>query len=277
MDKEDTIQNNLGSEKKDQAIEKKSPKVPIWIWVIILILVIICLYFLSLINSKKYRITSKNDYLIVKKGLFLPYGFSEYIPKDITKREAYSPLKIPKGETVPVIEVDKGELDVTLFKIISKWIEKFLQEESEENVRIASSYIERLMKLNVSPEDFERYSRLKGEVVFKQAKFNFNMGIELIKRAREKMSELKNLNPEFLKEAAELIEKIDKINKAITNDYILLSRQDIDKMKEDIKKECISSCIRDTIEKSTNETLEQSKQDNYKPTQENTSEQKNDQ
>ena len=226
----------------------KNSGVPIWIWILIIILVLICVYFLSLINSKKFLITEKNGYLIVKKGLFLPYGFSEYIPQDIVKREAYSPLKIPSGESVSTIEVDKGELDIALFKVISNWVEKYLKEEKEEDIKAAGLYIDRLMKLNVSPDDFERFSRLKGELIFKQAKFSFNMGLDLIKQSKDKIKGIKNPNPEFRADMDELLSKIDNIEKVLNPDYTLISRQDIDKMREDLKKECISSCVKAAIE-----------------------------
>ncbi len=236
--------------KTDAPASQKGSGVPLLIWVLIVILIAVCFYFLSLINSKKFQISSRNGYLVVKKGLFLPYGFSEYIPQDMTKREAYSPLKIPEGETVPVAEVDRGELDIALFRIVSGWVEKYLKNESEENLRIASGYIERLMKLNVSPDDFEKYSRLKGELTFRQAKFSFNMGMELIRTSREKITAIKNLSPEFLKESEELLAKIEKIEKVNSPDYILLKRQDMDKIRDEIKKECISSCVKETIERS---------------------------
>ncbi|MCX7957482.1 MAG: hypothetical protein N3B13_00350 [Deltaproteobacteria bacterium] len=240
------------SEGSDIKTESRNGKngVPLWVWVIIVILVLVCVYFLSLINSKKFQISEKNGYLIVRKGLFLPYGFSEYIPQDMVKREAYAPLKIPEGEVVVPAEVDRGELDIALFRIISGWIEKYLKSENEENLKIASGYIERLMKLNVSPDDFEKYSRLKGELVFRQARFSFNMGLDLIRKSREKISSIKNLSPEFLRESEELLDRIDRIEKAQSQDYLLLKRQDVEKIREEVKKECINSCLRETIERS---------------------------
>lgn len=236
---------------------EKGANVPLWVWVIIIILILVCAYFLSLINSKKFQISEKNGYLIVKKGMFLPYGFSEYIPQDITKREAYSPIRIPVGEKINVIEVDKGELDIVLFKIIAGWVEKYLKEENENNIKIASEYITRLMKLSVSPDDFEKYSRLKGELIFKQAKFNFNMGLDLIKKSRENLINIKNLSPEFAKESEDILNRIEKIEKTNDPDYILLKRQDIDKIREDIKKDYIRECLRETMQHSIEKPIDQ--------------------
>ncbi len=239
--------------------------VPLWVWVIIIILSIICIYFLSVINSKKYQISSKNGYLIVKKGLFLPYGYSEYIPQDISKRETYAPLKIPEGESVSTIDVDGGELDIALFRIISGWIEKYLRDDKEENLKAAANYIDRLMKLNVSPDDYEKYSRLKGELIFRQAIFSFNMGIELIKGSREKIDMIKNVSPEISKKSEELLDKIDKINKVMNPEYSLIKREDIDKIREEIKKECISACVKETLERSNDNQHSQIQQDSSTP------------
>lgn len=266
MDDDNNLEKRpVENEKTDAAVTGKGSGVPLLVWVLIVILIAVCFYFLSLINSKKFQISSRNGYLIVKKGLFLPYGFSEYIPQDMTRREAYSPIKIPDGETVSVAEVDRGELDIALFRIVSGWVEKYLRNESEENLRIASGYIERLMKLNVSPDDFEKYSRLKGELTFRQAKFSFNMGMELIKSSREKISSIKNLSPEFLKESEEILERIDRIDKVNSPDYVLLKRQDMDKIREEIKKECISSCVKETIERSAEKQPDTPMPDDSKP------------
>lgn len=259
------MEENITRDEKSEEVEKPEGKqidsnkhngIPIWVWIIIIILIIVCIYFLSLINNKKFQICERDGYLIVKKGLFLPYGFSEYVPADIKKREAYLPLKIPEGEKVGKIELDMGELDIALFKIISVWIEKYLANENEESLKIASGYIERLMKLNVSPDDFERFSRLKGELLFKQAKFNYKMGLDIIKQSREKIISIKNLNPEFKSEAEDILGKIERMDKAINPDYILLEKKDIDKIREDIKKECISSCVKESMEKASEKANE---------------------
>jgi hypothetical protein len=236
-----------GSKTEDNNSTHRNGGIPVWIWIIIVILVLICLYFLSLINSKKFLITEKDGYLIVKKGLFLPYGFSEYIPQDIVKREAYAPLKVPPGESISTIEVDKGELDIALFKVISNWVEKYLKEEKEEDIKTAALYIERLMRLNVSPEEYERFSRLKGELIFKQAKFGFNMGLDMIRQSKEKIKVASNLSPDFRIQVEELLSKIERIEKALNPDFDILSRQDIERMREEIKKECISSCVKAAV------------------------------
>ncbi len=223
--------------------------VPLWIWMVILILFAICIYFLSLINSKKFLLSGMNFYLLVKKGLFLPYGYSEYIPKDMIKREAYSPLKIPEGENPGTIEVDGGELDIALFRVISAWVEKYLRDENENNLKTAHVYIERLMKLNVSPEDFEKFSRLKGELVFRQAKFSFKMGLDMILNARNKLIDSKGLSPELQKERDDLLGIVQKIDNAMSPDYVLVNKNDIDKIREEIKKECISTCVKETMER----------------------------
>ncbi|GEM_PF-2457955 len=253
-------QEETNANTSDNVVSQKRG-IPIWIWIIIIILIAICLYFLSLINSKKFQISERNGYLIVRKGLFLPYGFSEYIPQDILKREAYSPLKIPDQERLTPVEVDGGELDVALFRIVSGWIEKYLKNENEESLKAAGVYIERAMKLNVSPDDFERYSRLKGELRFKQAKFSFNIGIEMVMKSRDRLMEIKNLSPEFKKDADELIEKIEKIEKLMSADYLLVHKDDIEKIRESVKQECISACVRQTMEQSVEKGPEPAKEE----------------
>ncbi|MGC8928165.1 MAG: hypothetical protein ACP5QK_09620 [Myxococcota bacterium] len=256
------MEENL--EKSDESKKNESPKeghiitrsrsgIPLWIWLIIIILILVCFYFLSLINSKRFQICERDGYLIVKKGLFLPYGFAEYIPLNMNEREAYLPLKIPEGERVAKIEVDKGDVDIALFKIISGWIDKYLKQENEEGLKIAAMYMERIMKLNVTPVEYEKYSRLKGELYFRQAKFQFNMGMDMLRQAKEKIGSIKAIAPEFTKESNEIIDKIDRIEKAINPDYSLLEKRDIERLKEEMRKECITTCVRESIEKSSSE------------------------
>lgn len=225
--------------------------VPVWIWVIIFILTIVCLYFLSLINSRRFMLVEKNGYLVIKKGLFLPYGYSEYMPQDVVKRETYLPIKIPEGERVPPQEIEKGELDMAIFRIVSNWVESFLKNENEENINQASTYIERLMRLNVSPDDFERYSRLKGELGFRQARFSFNMGLDMLRRSRQKIEGIGAISPEFRREAEQLLLKIQKIENSLSPEYMLVKNEDIMKIREEIKRECISSCVKAAIKHPT--------------------------
>lgn len=253
-------ENNSGENNKDKREEsegrgdakRESPLVkggvPVWIWVIIFILIIVCLYFLSLINSKRFMLVEENGYLVIKKGLLLPYGYSEYMPQDVVKRETYLPIKIPDGERITPQEIEKDELDIAIFRIVSNWVEKLLKDESEENVNQASTYIERLMRLNVSPDDFERYSRLKGELWFRQARFSFNMGLDMIRQSRQKIEDIGDISPEFKKEAEQLLLEIQNIENSLNPEYVLVKNEDIMKIREEIKRECIDSCVKATLE-----------------------------
>ncbi|MEE2962103.1 MAG: hypothetical protein VYA34_15325 [Myxococcota bacterium] len=141
---------------------------------VIAILVGLVLYLRSDINRRQFRLELVNQEFIIQKGLFLPYGFQNYLPKAASLAGVYDPLKAPKTFVYNTNELfdDRSELDRALFAIVSEWIRQTVRHSTDTGEQEdAQNYLSRLKRLpGISEVQFRELGTLGADLSYLQGK-----------------------------------------------------------------------------------------------------------
>ncbi|MEK7705555.1 MAG: hypothetical protein AAB426_11400 [Myxococcota bacterium] len=148
------------------------------VWAFLLALLVVALgaavyYLLSDINTRRYRIATRQGQLVVERGLFAPYGFHVFAPDAKDLRDAYAPMMLPPNESLPtsVTYDDRADLDRALFALLAGWARERMESHSTVDFELAVGYATRAELLpGLSEEQRRELRRLRADVTYREAR-----------------------------------------------------------------------------------------------------------
>ena len=148
-----------------------------FVLLLLLGLTLVIVYLLSVMNEGRYYLVHKGSELTVERGLFLPYGRSQWESQDNFEREVYAPLPLEKPVGTEVIEVfsDRPALDRALVDFVLQQSDTLLQGGSEAALAMARLYVERALRLGGATT--QQRERLEQQ----DAKMAFASGLNLVR------------------------------------------------------------------------------------------------
>ncbi len=139
---------------------------------IVLALLAAVTYLAGTINHNRYRLVQQDEQVMVERGTMLPFGFARFEPQNLALQAAYAPVPLPEGVVLQAEEVytERGDLDRAIFALLSAWAQSRLTVGGEQNLEMASLYLERALLLPALSEDLRtELRRLRGQVAWRAA------------------------------------------------------------------------------------------------------------
>ena len=190
-------------------------------------------YLLSIINNKKFYLEPVNGYLQIKRGMMLPFGKEDYIPQDPEFRDLYSPIKIPEGQAVEAREFpDKSEMERVLFDLLMKWSADRVYSDNPEEFALGSSYMSRLARLKSSSDELRKVGLLKGDLLYKEGKKNFNDAFVLLKTAQKKFQESEKIGSGKYSDGDKYLKALSQAIDVMEGRATALSPEDVEALKK---------------------------------------------
>lgn len=154
-------------------------------WVVILGLVGVVGYLVSERNARTWSLAPEEGRLVVKKGLFLPMGQTEFKTSDPVLAKAYAPLVPPPAKPLPDERAfgDQADLDRELYGLLSAWAREDVSSGDPARLERGLGYLERAMELPaLSAAQRDDLGALRAESGYYEAR-------RLLEKARAELSE----------------------------------------------------------------------------------------
>ena len=129
-------------------------------------------YLLADINHRRFGLLSKNGQLIVERGLYLPVGFTPYLPEQAGLAQAYAPVAVPHFTNAPARRVfeERSELDNALFELLGGWAKQAFASGVAADTPHAVAWVSRLELLpSLSEQQRADLRQLRTTASFAQA------------------------------------------------------------------------------------------------------------
>ena len=150
-------------------IENQSrPKRGGGLWVAIVLVVLLLggvFWFFSDAQHGLYFLRVKDSMVNVERGLFFPWGTSDWRPN-----RAYAPFRLPEGiEPGRTGDMTVEELDATLFNLFQAIASRELRDLKNGDVNLADDMLLRALKLgHITDGDDSQLLRMRGDVAFRR-------------------------------------------------------------------------------------------------------------
>lgn len=154
-------------------------------WLLVLGLLAAVLYLVSERNSRLWVLAPEEGRLVVKRGLFLPFGSQEYRPTDPALAKVYGPLVPPPSKPLPPRRefLDESDLDRALYDVLSAWSAEDVTSGDPARLERGLGYLERAMDLPaISAAQRDSLAALQAESGYFEAR-------RLLERARAELTE----------------------------------------------------------------------------------------
>jgi hypothetical protein len=122
-------------------------------------------WFLSMRHHERYYLTVEDETIVVERGLWFPFGASEY-----RESRAYAPLQLPPGvQPDRTGEMSKQELDEALLRLFVGIAEREIGDLEKGDMDRAEDVLLRASKLgNIDLEDDRKVGALMGDVHYRR-------------------------------------------------------------------------------------------------------------
>jgi hypothetical protein len=243
---DNTENEEVGRENKQPAPPKKTGghATRVLLIMVIIALAAALLYLMSMINHRRFFIENEKGYLVVKKGMFLPYGRENYVPEEPDLRATYAPVKLPAGTaTQPREFADRAELDRELFNLLMKWTSDRVYSENQEEFELGVQYMERLSMLKASSEELRKLGSLKGDLLYKEAKKMIDETVVALRTAGKKFAESGQMGGAKFTDGDRYAKAIASAIKVLDLKAFALSPEEVDAIKRQAFVECKASLV----------------------------------
>ncbi|RME26004.1 MAG: hypothetical protein D6806_06935 [Deltaproteobacteria bacterium] len=190
----------------------------ILVMLIILALGGVILYLLSLLNSKKYFLVPEGGELVVKKGMFLPFGEDVFKPSDPELARLYQPIDVPEElKHAKKLEFDDlPSLNRELAKYLIGRAERLIFSKDEKFYRKGKEYLDRVSRFDgLNPQQIDKIASLKADVDYLEAKRSYQQVEKILEDALRKFRKAQTFGSGRFRDAAEWIRKIENLLDAI--------------------------------------------------------------
>lgn len=184
----------------------------VFVLLVVLGLTAVVVYLLSDINHRRYRITARDQMLVVQKGRFMPFGFEDYEPEAKALKDAYAPVPIPPGETYGTSEIfdDRADLDRALFATLASWARERLYASKDANFELAITYVQRAQMLpGVSEQQRRDLRTLRADAAYRNGRMLLADIADQLEQAREAFETSLKLGTSHRNDADRWIREID--------------------------------------------------------------------
>lgn len=154
-------------------------------WLLVLGLLAAVAYLVSERNSRIWALAPDEGRLVVKRGLFLPMGSSDYNPPDPVLAKVYAPVVAPPGKALPARRefLDESDLDRALYDLLSTWAREDVTSGDPARLERGLGYLEKAMDLPaISAAQRDSLAGLQAESGYFEAR-------RLLERARAELTE----------------------------------------------------------------------------------------
>jgi hypothetical protein len=154
-------------------------------WVAILGLAALVGWMASERNARRWSLVPDEGRIVVKKGLFLPYGSQEFKTSDEKLARVYAPLVPPQGKPLPEERSfdEQAGLDQALYDLLAAWARADIGTGEPARLERGLGYLERALELpGLSAAQREDLAALRAESGYHEAR-------RLLEKARAELSE----------------------------------------------------------------------------------------
>ncbi|HET6436874.1 MAG TPA: hypothetical protein VFG59_02345 [Anaeromyxobacter sp.] len=154
-------------------------------WVVILALLAAVVYLVSQQNARTWALVPEEGRLVVKKGLLLPVGRTEFKTTDPVQAKVYGPLVPPPGKGLPAERTftEQAELDRALYQLLASWAREDVASGDPARLERGLGYLERAMELPaISASQHDDLAALRAESGYYEAR-------RLLEKARAELAE----------------------------------------------------------------------------------------
>jgi hypothetical protein len=154
-------------------------------WLLVLGLLAAVAYLVSERNSRVWALAPEEGRLVVKRGLFLPFGSKDYRPSEPALAKVYAPLVPPAGKPLPGRRefLEESDLDRSLYDLLSAWATEDVTSGDPARLERGLGYLERAMDLPaISAAQRDSLAALQAESGYFEAR-------RLLERARAELTE----------------------------------------------------------------------------------------
>lgn len=154
-------------------------------WLLVLCLLAVVTWLVSERNSRMWALAPEEGRLVVKRGLFLPFGSRDYRPTDPALAKVYGPVVPPPGKALPPRRefLDESDLDRALYDLLAAWAREDVSSGDPARLERGLGYLERAMDLPaISAAQRESLAALQAESGYYEAR-------RLLERARAELTE----------------------------------------------------------------------------------------
>jgi hypothetical protein len=159
------------------------------VWLLVLVLAGLVAWLASERNARLFYLVPDGDELVVKRGLFLPFG-RQAIHSEDPAFKVYAPVKPPPGYALGDEKSfdDRAGLDQGLYALLAGWARADITGEQHDQLERGLAYLARAEQLpGISAAQREDLRSLRAESSYFEARGLLEQGSEQLRRAREKL------------------------------------------------------------------------------------------